>query len=571
MLSRLVALWRRRRAHPVPAAEPQALYREGVELEDARRFDDAERRYRRALELEPGLAKAHNNLGVLLDFRGRDVEAAEHFRRAIASDPALPQPLVNLGNLLQRGNDLDAAADCYRAALVLDSGNVEAQGNLANILLERGEHAAARAAYARAAELAPASAVAASNRLAFENYSDGVTPAAQFQAHLDWGRRFAAPLARPHANWPNPPDPDRRLRLGYVSPDFRQHAMSAFVGPLLEFADTAAFELFCYNDTQRPDAFTARLRKLTLHWRDTATLDDAALARLIAEDRVDVLVDLAGHTSHGRLLAFARQPAPVQLAYLGYVNTSGVTAVGYRITDAIADLPGASESRYVERLLRLPHSIFGYRPPHDAPAVGPLPALNRGNVSFGSFNNFAKITRAVSATWARLLSAVPRSRLIMLSVARGETQKRTLEAFAGHGIDPARVEFHARLAAVDYLRMHNRVDIALDPFPFNGGATTCNALWMGVPVLTLAGDVFAGRTGLSLLSAIGLPELAARDGEDYVRIAHGLAADLPRLAELRAGLRKRMRTSPVCDLPQFVADIERLYRGAWRRWCAAGV
>jgi predicted O-linked N-acetylglucosamine transferase (SPINDLY family) len=297
-------------------------------------------------------------------------------------------------------------------------------------------------------------------------------------------------------------------------------------------------------------------------------MSDDQVARLIREDGIDMLVDLAGHTLGSRLLVFARKPAPVQLTFMGYVNTTGVAAIDYRITDAVADPPGVNDARYTERLLRLPTSLFGYRPPDDAPAVGPLPAVANGFPTFGSFNNFSKITSAVVDTWVQLLLKSPQSRLIMFGVPAGETQRRVRESFAAHGVDPARLELHARTGFADYLQIHNRVDIALDPFPFNGGATTCHALWMGVPTVALAGEVFAARTGMSLLNAVGLPELVASDVNDYIEIAANLAVDLPRLGAMRAGLRERMRSSSVGDLPRFVANLEGLYRGAWQEWCA---
>jgi protein O-GlcNAc transferase len=571
LLQLLRERWRRLREGRGSAsgADAQALYREGVALEKERRFDAAEQRYRRAVELDPGFAKAHNNLGVLLEFRGRDAEAADCYRHAAVDDPALPQPRVNFGNLQRKRGDLDAAGESYRIALALDPANVEAQDNLGNVLLERGEHAAARAAHLRAAELAPESEIVASNLLNCDNYSAILSPQEKFEAHKAWGRKFAEPLAARRQPWASTPEPGRRLRIGYVSPDFRAHAMSYFIQPLLELADPVGFELYCYNNCHQPDAVTARLRALVPHWRDIAAASDDDVARLVRRDGIDLLVDLAGHTAGGRLLVFAEKPAPVQLTFMGYVNTTGVTAIDYRITDAVADPAEAGDARYTERQLRLPGSLFGYRPPDDASEVGPLPALANGFPAFGSFNNFAKITTAVIDTWAQLLLKLPQSRLVMLGVPAGATQRRVRASFAGHGVDPARLELQARSGFADYLQTHNRVDIALDPFPFNGGVTTCHALWMGVPTVTLEGEVFAARTGTSLLRAIGLPELVASGVDDYVEVAANLAADLPRLAALRAGLRERMRNSPVGDLPRFVADLERLYRGVWLEWCAA--
>jgi protein O-GlcNAc transferase len=571
MLLRLLSDWWRQRRDTATDSQPEAalaLYREGVALGEDNRHDEAEDRYRRALLLDPRLAEAHNNYGRIHELRGRNAEAAESYRRAIACKPSLPQPHVNLGNLLQRRNELDAAYEQYEIALALDPGCWEAENNRTNIMVERGEHEAARAAVAGVAASRPDDPVAASHRLNRDFYDLASSPELLFQEYLAWGKRYADPLTDARPVLTNSPDPGRRLRLGYVSPDFRRHAMGFFIEPLLVHADATAFEVTCYNNWPNPaDSMAARFRTLAHRWRDIAFVDDAELARQIAADGIDLLVDLAGHTAGNRLLAFARKPAPLQFTYLGYPNTTGVAAIDYRISDALADPPGMTEAFHTETLLRLPGCWCCYRAPDDAPDIGPLPAFASGRVTFGSFNAFTKVTGAVLDTWAALLREVPDSKLLMITVAAGVAQRNVREAFAARGIGAERLELCPKLSFYDYLSMRNRVDIALDPFPINGGTTTCESLWMGVPTITLAGRVFIARAGASLLTNAGLPELIARDVDDYVEIAAALASDLPRLAAMRAGLRERVRASPLCDAPRLVANLESLYREAWREWC----
>jgi predicted O-linked N-acetylglucosamine transferase (SPINDLY family) len=557
--------WRRKAG----AGAALGLYREGIALGEQSRFDEAAAVYRQALALDPSLAEAHNNLGRVLEIRGDSAGAAECYRRSIGLKPRLPHPCINLGNLLQRRNDLDAALGQYQEALARDPAIWEAQNNLANILLERGEHEAALRAFARAVQLRPDDPIPASNALNCGIYALADSPERLLQEYRAWGRRFAEPLRAEIPQHANQPDPQRRLRIGYVSPDFRKHAMGYFIEPILEHHDAAKFEVTCYNNWPRPDPMTARFRKLSHRWRDIAFVADADLAQTVAADGIDLLVDLAGHTSDNRLLLFARKPSPVQFTFLGYPNTTGVAAIDYRITDALADPPGMTDAYYTERLLRLPASLWCYRAPDSAPDVGPLPGRATGWVTFGSFNGFHKITAAVIDVWARLLTRVAGSRLVMITVAEGEAQRRLREAFGARGIGTGRLELYPRLSVDGYFAMRNRVDIALDPFPVNGGTTTCDSLWMGVPTVTLAGRVFVSRAGVSLLTNVGLPELIARNLDEYVEIAAGLAANPATLESMRSGLRTRMRGSPLCDAPRFVAGLERLYRDAWAGWCAA--
>ena len=337
--------------------------------------------------------------------------------------------------------------------------------------------------------------------------------------------------------------------------------------PLLEHHDPARFEVYCYSNTPKTDDITRRCEALAAHWRDIVPLADAAAQDLVRSDGIDILVDLSGHTSGNRLALFAAKPAPIQLTYLGYPATTGMTQMDYRLTDGRADPAGVSEPRYVEKLLRLPHSLWCFAPPPQMPEVGPLPASATGQLTFASLNSVYKLTPRMLRLWSRLLAALPESKLLFATVPAGAPRARIAREFESNGVDPARLEFHGFLPWEEFWDLHQRVDIALDSFPCNGGATTCETLWMGVPLVSLAGEAFLARAGLSLLTTVGLQELVAHSEDEYLRVAMELARDPARLAQLRAGLRGRMRASPLLAAAAFTCDLEDLYRAAWTQWC----
>ena len=373
-----------------------------------------------------------------------------------------------------------------------------------------------------------------------------------------------AEFIQPHLNNRSP---DRRLRVGYVSPNFGSHPVGRFLLPLLESHDKESFETFCYASVEIADAMTDRCRAHADVWRDMLGLSDEQVAHAIRQDRIDILVDLTMHMRRNRLLVFARKPAPVQVTYLAYCGTTGLSTMDYRLTDPYLDPPGQDERFYSELSVRLPETYWCYRPAIETPPVNAQPALEAGHVTFGSLNNFCKVTPPALAAWSRLLQAVPKSWLL-LHAHPGSHRDRVCEFLNEQGISPERVVFVDFQPMAEYFGVYQRIDVALDPFPYGGGTTTCDALWMGVPVVSLAGQTAVGRGGLSILSNIGLPELVACDTEQYVRIAAELAQDLPRLRDLRATLRQRMQSSPLMDVPRFARNIEAAYREMWRRWCA---
>jgi predicted O-linked N-acetylglucosamine transferase (SPINDLY family) len=355
--------------------------------------------------------------------------------------------------------------------------------------------------------------------------------------------------------------------LGFLSPDLGRHPVGYFLVRVLESLDPAQCETVCYSDRAVHDNVTARFQAAATRWHDVFGISDPRLAAEIRAEGIDILFDLAGHTSGNRLLVFARKPAPIQVTWAGYVGTTGLETMDYLLADRWEVPPGA-EPYYRERVLRMPDGYVCFDPPADAPAVTPLPAPQRGGVTFASFNNPAKITPQVIEVWSRILDRLPGSRLVLKFRGQDEggVARRFLDLFAAQGIDRDRVELLGGSPHAEFLAAYQRVDLALDPFPYNGGLTTCEALWMGVPVITCPGQTFAGRHSLSHLSNVGLTETIAADLDQYVELAVGLAADLPRLASLRAGLRQRVAASPLCDGKRFAANLTALLRAVWETW-----
>ena len=536
----------------------------GNALHGLGRLDEAAASYRLALALKPDYAGARYNLANVLQARGRPEEALEHFEQALALEPGRAELHNNLGvALLELGRFTEAVAR-FERALALAPDHAEACNNLGKGCQELGRMAEAVAHYRRALALRPDYAEAHSNLLMTLAYLPDC-PAGQLLAeHREYGRRRLHP-APPHAN---PHDPERRLRVGYVSGDFRHHVVGFFIEPVLAAHDPAAVSVHCYSETQRPDAVTARLKGLAEGWRDTAGLGDEAMAAQLRADGIDILVDLAGHSAFNRLPVFARKPAPVQVTYLGYPGTTGVAAIDYRLVDPVSDPEGVADAQASEALVRLTDGFLCYRPP---PGASPEPARSPGPLTFGSFNNLNKLSPPVLALWAALLRRLPEARLLLKSRQLADPLvARALRAvFETHGVAGERLELRAWTAGPEaHLESYRRLDVALDPLPYTGTTTSCEALWMGVPVVTLAGDRHAARMGASLLTRLGLGDLIAADEAEYLELAAALAADAPRRARLRAELRPRMAASPLCDAPALARRLETAYRVMWRRWCA---
>ena len=534
-----------------------------------RHFDEAAAHFAAALRLQPGCLEAAQGLaGALLDL-DRFSEAEALLRQAVKAWPGQALTWAALGKSLQGQIKLQAAAEAYQRALEIDSRCFQAHHHLAATHYDLGDIAKAISHWRTAAEINPGQPVTFSNLLMALNYDPQVDPQALAAEHRRWAELYADALPR-RSLYENAPDPERVLRVGYVSPDFRAHAVAQFMAPLLRHHDRARVRIYGYSNVLQADKVTDELRESSDAWRDIAHLEDEAVADLVATDRIDLLVDLAGHSGKHRLRVFARHPAPIQITYLGYPNTTGLAAMDYRITDAWADPPGMTEGYHTEELLRIPGGFLCYERPPGVESLGAPPVIRKGFITFGSYNNIAKITPQVVAVWAELLRAVPNSRLRMKyrSLSNPYAVDSLRERFMAHGISGERIEGLGYLPRKeDHLQSYREIDIALDPFPYNGTTTTCEALWMGVPVLTLSGRMPAGRVGVSLLSQVGLEEWIAVDTGSYVEQGVRHAADVDRLTRLREDLRLRMAGSQLCDAHGFARRLEGVYRDVWRRWC----
>jgi len=541
----------------------------GLALGSQGNLDEAIRQYRRAIQIRPDYAEAHGNLGTALRDQRKLGEAEESYREAIRLKPDCAELEGNLGAILRDQGRLGEAVACYRRALHLNPYYPQGHNNLGGALRDQGRIEEAIASFQKEMESRPALPFVHSNLLLTLHYNDAIDPIQLFSHHREWARQHTVPRSKGTLVYPNDRSPNRRLRIGYVSPDFRMHSVAYFLEPVLSVHDSDTCEVVCYSNVIAPDPVTDRLRGLSDRWRSIVGLSDERVADLIQGDRIDILVDLAGHTANNRLSVFAQRPAPVQVTYLGYPNTTGLPAMDYRITDEWADPAGRTEHLHTEELVRLPEGFLCYRPPEEVPGVSTLPALNTGYVTFGSFNDRAKITPGVVKRWSAILESVPGSRLILKTRALNDegTRQALREMFSENGVDPQRIELIGYLPFEEHLRLYNRIDIGLDTFPYHGTTTTCEALWMGVPVITLAGETHVSRVGVSLLSRMGLPELIAGSSEEYREKIVRLAGDPDRLRDLRAHLRPLMIESPLTDAARFTRSLEKAYRKMWKRWC----
>ena len=535
----------------------------------AGRLGEANELAHRILRSDPDYAEAWNLLGAIALEQGDPRAAAQNFEDAVALAPLDAGIITNLAETKRRSGDFDDAEALSRKALGIDPGRVTALHTLALALTAQGRGEEAFECYQRLQSLDQDFAPGRDGYLFLLQLIDRLEPLQVTAEHRRLAQRIEVPVRWKSLRHANTADPERRLRLGYVSVDFCQHAASYFIEPFLAGHDERAFDVICYAGVRRPDATTERLRRLAGTWRDVLGLADEMLAELILDDAVDILVDLSGHTAGNRMPVFARKPAPLQLTWFGYPGTTGLENIDYKITDAICDPPGMSDTLYTERLLRLPDVLYCYQPPGDMPEVVEVGVLRNGYVTFGGMTGAAKLIPAWIAVWARLLADVQQSRLVLASIPAGATRDRLRSMFSRHGVDPARIAIHDRLPYDKFRELHHGIDIALDTYPCNGGTTTCETVWLGVPVVTLTGSRFGGnRLGTSMLASMGLHELIAGTQDDYLAIARGLAADFPRLAALRRDLRTRMRASPLTDCDRFMRNLEGAYRDIWREWCA---
>ncbi len=557
-----------RRALELKPNDADAHNRLGHALRRQGKLDQAVACFARAGELKPESAEAFANLGNTLREQGKLDEAATAYAHALELNPDLQPAHAGLGAVFQEGGNHDAAMACFQRALALKPDDVIALCSLGNALKENARTNEAIACFRRALELHPDFACAYSNLLYTTYFCPDYDAATIYEEHRRWNEHHSKPLAkliRPHTNEPSP---SRRLRIGYVSPDFRNHCQAFFIVPLFRLHDHEHFEILCYSSVLTPDDVTAKLQSFADGWRDIVALSDDQAAELIRQDRIDILVDLSMHMGQNRNSIFARKAAPVQVCWFAYPGTTGLTTMDYRLTDPYLDPPGLFDRFCSERSVRLPDTFWCYDPLTNEPAVNSLPALDRGYVTFGCLNNFCKVNTEVVRLWARILQAVHGSRL-MLRAAEGYQRQQVLGALEQAGVATNRITFVANRPRHEYLQLYHEIDIGLDTFPYNGHTTSLDSFWMGVPVVTIVGQTAVGRGGLSQLSNLGLREIIAETPEQFIGIAADLASNLTRLRELRGTLRNRMQCSPLMDAPQFARDIESAYREMWRGWCAA--
>jgi protein O-GlcNAc transferase len=550
-----------------------ALTNVGLVLMRVGRGDDARAALERAVEANPNHAPAHNALAQVIG-QSDPQRAIASFRRAMELNPQWADPASNLGGFLSQLGQESAAVDAHRQALARDPNSPAAHNNLGIALMAHGEVSEAIAAFRRAIGIDPAYVTAHDNLLWALHYDPAAEPRAIFDEHVRWAQQHAEPFAeiRPHEREDND---DRPLRIGYVSADLHEHPIAYFIEPVLRSHDRTRFEIFCYNDSPRTDVVHQRLRAIGNTWRDVAFHSDHHLVDQIRADGIDILVDLAGHTARNRLLAFARKPAPVQITWLGYPNTTGMRTIDYWLSDDHLNPTGqTSNALATEQILRLPDTFACYQPPADAPQVNKLPAeSNGGEITFASFNYLAKLNDSVLELWSKLLRDVPRSRLIIAAPYLND--EAVLDAladrFAARGVDIDRLELLQHRQMSDYLALYHQADILLDPFPFTGHTTTLHALWMGVPPLSLAGNTHVSRRPVSILSNLKLTELLAHTPEEFLKIGRELCDDVDRLADLRATMRQRMQASPLLDAGTFTANLESAFRDVWSRRPASTV
>jgi protein O-GlcNAc transferase len=558
-----------RRALEIKPDFAEAQNNLGIALQSLGQLDSAVACYRSALEIKPDYAEAHSNLGIALQELGQLEAAAENYRLALKLKPDFVEALSNLGMVLHDLGQLDEAVKSYRRALEIKPDYAKAHSNLGSALKDLMQMDEAMASYRRALEIKPDYAEAFSNLLFCLNHSETSDPQTLFAEHLRFAERFEAPF---RDNWPqhgNTRDPERCLRIGFVSGDLCSHAVANFFELVItHLAGRPQLSLHAYYNNFVEDSVTQRLRGYLPHWHNVVSLSDDALAQQIREDGIDILFDLSGHTAKHRLLAFARKPAPLQVSWIGYPGTTGLSAMDYYQSDRFLFPDGRFDNQFTEKIVRLPASA-AFLPSKDAPPVNPLPALINGHLTFGSFNRPSKISRTIVAQWAQLLRALPDSRMLLGAMPQEGKYLKLIEWFEQEGIARSRLDFHGRCNMGHYLGLHHQVDICLDTFPYNGGTTTFHALWMGVPTLTLAGHTMAGWAGASIMGHVGLEtEFAAVDAADFVRKGSIWADNLAALSDIRSGLRERFAKSARGQPAVVAASMERALRIMWQRWCA---
>ena len=540
----------------------------GIILQETGRFDEAIAAYEKALQIRPDSYQIHFNLGTLFDKQNQAKKAIDSYHRAIQLNPNYAEAYLNLGNIFSEIGQGDLSIRCYQRAIQITPDQPEMLNAIGVVLDKQHKLDESESYFRKAIKVNSEYAPAYHNLLMNMCYNANYDIQTVFTEHKNFAKQFEKPF--PHPLFTNDRTLFRKLKIGYVSPDFRKHSVAYFLEPVLMARNKEDYEVFCYANLSIEDEVTDRLKQCADHWRNITELSDSQAFEKIRDDRIDILIDLAGHTAHNRLPLFARKPAPVQASWIGYPATTGLSAIDYRIVDAYTDPPGMTEQFNTEKLIRLPESFLCYLPDRDSPEVGSLPALSTGRVTFGSFNKLSKLSTKMFALWADILVDTPHSFLMLKTVSFSDkaTCQHIADIFAQRGIFSDRFQLIPWVASTrEHLELYNKIDIALDTFPYNGTTTTCEALWMGVPVITLAGHGYGSRVGASLLSNVGLSDLIATTYEEYRNLVIALAGDRHRLQALRGGLRDMMACSPLTDAKRFTGHLEECYRRIWKEWC----
>lgn len=548
----------------------EVLHFLGIICAQLKNYDPAIQYLERSLQFNTTNADAYLALGMSFQHKGIIDKAIACYQKTIEMKPDCAEAYNNMGDAFKEKGALNEAIHSYQKAVQINPDFSETYNKLGNAFQVKGKPDEAEMYYRRAIQIQPNDIGPYQNLLFVMNYNPVNDAGSIFSEHVQFAKRFAEPLYSSSPYHVKNRAPYRRLKIGYVSPDFKKHSVAYFIEPVLTAHSRNQFDILCYSNVKTEDEVTKRLQGYVNQWRNITELSDEKAAELIRKDGIDILVDLAGHTTNNRIFIFVRKPAPLQVSWIGYPATTGLSAIDYKIVDRYTDPPGITEQFYTEKLLRLPDCFLCYLPDKDSPEVSLLPALTSGHITFGSFNNFAKVSPEVITLWSEILKAVPYSHLILKAhnLSFRSTRDYAMKMFSLNGISADRIE----LLSFDpstrgHLLAYNRIDIGLDTFPYNGTTTTCEALWMGVPVITLAGNTHASRVGLSLLSNIGLHELIARTPDEYLTKAVNLANDLKRLHSLRERLRDMMLHSPLTNAKRFVSNLEKCYHTMWENWC----
>lgn len=545
-------------------------------LAQSGRLDLAAPAHDAALRLDPHHAEGNRVMALVTMHTGQPQRAMSHIDRAIAAAPHRADLHATRGSLLVSLGQVHPAIASLEHALTIDPRFAEARTNLGSVLGMTARQEEAVALLREGAKEHPHHPGLLTNYCVALNYADGIDPSEIRAAHHEYGRVLASLPGQVQTQWPHRRDPDKRLRIGLVSPDFFEHSVAYFARPLIERLDRRAFEVLLYSTGGQPDGMTASLRKAADGWRDLARAHDQQLVDAIRADQVDILIELSGQTFGNRLAALRLRGAPIQVTYCGYPNTTGLRTIDYRVVDSLTDPVGGvgAEVMATEKLVRIDPCFLCYSPPEQRAfhsgwtTAAPTPA--RDFITFGSFNSIKKVTPGLLRLWAQVLHQVPRARLVLKSQGLESRRARTpiLDTLKKEGIPEVRLDLWPKIDDKgDHLDAYSAIDIALDTFPYNGTTTTCEALFMGVPVVSLAGDLHASRVGLSLLHAVGLPEFATLDRDAFIRTAVALATDGPRLARLKQDLRSRLLASPLCDATAFAARFASALREMWRHEC----